>query len=123
MHQHKWRKAASYMYLYAAQLKSEEAQKDYSFALQERLNCLSATINALHLVCPTSAWIDAGKSIQNELYHSKKPDSFCMDIEKLENEYVLTSAEYLLSMANVKWTFTGTNHSLRYCSLEFILLI
>lgn len=30
-----------------------------------------------------------------------------IDIEKLENEFVLTSAEYFLSMANVKWTFTG----------------
>lgn len=32
-----------------------------------------------------------------------------MDIEKLENEFVLTSAEYLLSLLNIKWTFTGTN--------------
>lgn len=30
-----------------------------------------------------------------------------VDIEKLENEFVLTSAEYLLSLASVKWTFTG----------------
>lgn len=130
MHQHNWRKAASYMYLHSAQLKSEAAFKDYqlrSLALQERLNCLSATINALHLVRPTCAWINPllqGKSIQKELYPSKKAritipeqeanghlssqklDS-CMDIEKLENEFVLTSAEYLLSLANIKWTFTG----------------
>ncbi|XP_024959556.1 nuclear pore complex protein NUP160 isoform X1 [Cynara cardunculus var. scolymus] len=130
MHQHNWRKAASYMYLHSIQLKSEAALKDYqlrSLALQERLNCLSATINALHLVRPTCAWINPllqGKSIQKELYPSKKAritipeqeanghlssqklDS-CMDIEKLENEFVLTSAEYLLSLANIKWTFTG----------------
>jgi hypothetical protein len=30
-----------------------------------------------------------------------------IDIGKLENEFVLTSAEYFLSLANVKWTFTG----------------
>jgi hypothetical protein len=30
-----------------------------------------------------------------------------VDIEKLENEFVLTSAEYLLSLASVKWTYTG----------------
>jgi nuclear pore complex protein Nup160 len=33
---------------------------------------------------------------------------FYIDVEKLEKEFVLTSAEYLLSLANVKWTFTGT---------------
>lgn len=31
----------------------------------------------------------------------------CVDIEKIEDEYVLTSAEYLLSLAQVKWKFTG----------------
>lgn len=130
MHRHNWRKAASYMYLHSAQLKSETVSKDYqvrSLVLQERLNCLSATINALHLVQPSSAWIDPvqqGKSILKELYPSKKArvtvseeeanDDFpseklesCMDIEKLENEFVLTSAEHLLSLANVNWTFTG----------------
>jgi len=30
-----------------------------------------------------------------------------IDIEKLENEFVLTSAEYMLSLVNVKWTFSG----------------
>lgn len=30
-----------------------------------------------------------------------------IDIEKIENEFVLTSAEYLLSLAHVKWTNTG----------------
>ncbi|KAL4564311.1 hypothetical protein LXL04_028371 [Taraxacum kok-saghyz] len=130
MHQHNWRKAATYMYLHSVQLKNEATIKDCqlrSLTLQERLNCLSATINALHLVHPSCAWINPslqGKSIQKESYPSKKAritlqdqeandnlpsqktDS-CMDIEKLENEFVLTSAEYLLSLANVKWSFTG----------------
>ncbi|KAI7734640.1 hypothetical protein M8C21_024531, partial [Ambrosia artemisiifolia] len=127
MHQHNWRKAAIYMYLHSAQLKNEAALKDSqlrSLALQERLNCLSATINALHLVRKSSAWINPileGKSIQNpskkaritipeqeadDNLPSQKPDS-CMDIEKLEKEFVLTSAEYLLSLANVRWTYDG----------------
>nr|XP_043625787.1 nuclear pore complex protein NUP160-like [Erigeron canadensis] len=130
MHQHNWRKAASYMYLSSSQLKSEAGLKNNqarSLALQERLNCISATINALHLVHPTCAWINnflvQEKSIHKELYTSKmaritipeeandcpaseKLDS-CLDIEKLEKEFVLTSAEYCLSLANIKWTFTG----------------
>lgn len=32
---------------------------------------------------------------------------FYVDIEKLENEFMLTSAEYLLSLANIKWTYSG----------------
>ncbi|XP_071736992.1 nuclear pore complex protein NUP160 isoform X2 [Rutidosis leptorrhynchoides] len=129
MRQHNWRKAANYIYLHSEQLKHEAALKDYqlrSLALQERLNCLSATINALHLVHPTCAWINPfvqEKSMLKELYPSKKARIFapddeadvyipsqkldsCMDIVKLENEFVLTSAEYLLSLANIKWTFT-----------------
>lgn len=31
----------------------------------------------------------------------------CLDIEKLEDEFVLASAEYLLSLANVKWKSSG----------------
>lgn len=31
----------------------------------------------------------------------------CIDIEKIENEFVLTSAEYLLSLAHVKLKFNG----------------
>ncbi|XP_076919952.1 nuclear pore complex protein NUP160-like [Bidens hawaiensis] len=127
MHQNNWRKAASYMYLHSAQLKHEAALEDCqlrSLVLQERLNCLSATINALHLVRPSSAWINPlleGKPIQNpskkaritmpdqeadDHLLSQKLDT-CMDIEKLENEFVLTSAEYFLSLANVEWTFNG----------------
>ena len=32
-----------------------------------------------------------------------------IDIEKIENEFVLTSAEYLLSLAQVKMKFKGMN--------------
>ncbi|KAI8023992.1 Nuclear pore complex protein NUP160 [Camellia lanceoleosa] len=130
MRQHNWRRAATYIYLYSAQLKAEAAFKDHqrrSLVLQERLNGLSATINALHLVHPAYAWIDPlleESSLQKEHYSSKKArltvdeqsagngiqtqrlQSY-VDVEKLENEFVLTSAEYMLSLANVKWTFTG----------------
>lgn len=30
-----------------------------------------------------------------------------LDVDKLENEFILTSAEYLLSLANVSWTFAS----------------
>lgn len=78
MHQHNWRKAATYMYLHSLQLKNEATLKDCqlrSLTLQERLNCLSATINALHLVHPSCAWITPslqGKSNHKDLYPSKK---------------------------------------------------
>ncbi|KAH9684264.1 nuclear pore complex protein NUP160 [Citrus sinensis] len=78
MQRHNWRKAASYMYLYSARLRTEPVPKDSQHmlsALQERLNGLSAAINALHLVHPAYAWIDpfSGKnSIQNEHYPRKK---------------------------------------------------
>ena len=78
IHRLNWRKAASYMYLYSTRLKSEASGREYefrSFALQERLNCLSATINALHLLSPNCAWINTsypGKSIWNESHLSIK---------------------------------------------------
>ncbi|XP_043806897.1 nuclear pore complex protein NUP160 isoform X2 [Manihot esculenta] len=129
MHRHNWRRAASYIYQYAARLRAELILKDHqhvSLVLQERLNALSASINALNLVHPAYAWIDPlheGNSLQNECYPSKKAKKtveeqlvgdvqpqrlqFHIDIEKIENEFVLTSAEYLLSLANVKRTSTG----------------
>lgn len=129
MYRHNWRMAATYIYLYSARLRSEMNLKDYqhrSLALQEMLNGLSAAINALQLVHPAYAWIDPlleGSRLYNEHYPSKKAKKAVdeqsagnvveprrlqtfVDVEKLESEFVLTSAEYLLSMANVKWTFT-----------------
>ncbi|XVE89260.1 hypothetical protein DITRI_Ditri19aG0188900 [Diplodiscus trichospermus] len=129
MHRHNWRRAASYIYLYAARLRTDSVLKDkqhISITLQERLNALSAAVNALHLVHPAYAWIDPlceGHPLQNERYPRKKARKtvkeqsgndvqaqrlqFCIDIEKLEYEFVLTSAEYLLSLSNVKWTYSG----------------
>ncbi|XP_061369060.1 nuclear pore complex protein NUP160 [Gastrolobium bilobum] len=134
MHQHNWQRAANYIYLYSARLRTEAALKDNqgsSLMLQERLNSLSAAVNALHLVHPAYAWIDPlaeGNSLMSEHYPSKKakrtPDEHTdndaepkswqssIDIEKLENEFVLTSAEYMLSLVNVKWTFSGKHGAL-----------
>ncbi|CAJ1968564.1 unnamed protein product [Sphenostylis stenocarpa] len=136
MHRHNWRHAANYIYMYSARLRTEAALKDSvgsSLMLQERLNAISAAINALHLVHPAYAWIDSlaeGNSLVNEHHPSKKakrsPDELSavdddadpqawessIDIEKLENEFVLTSAEYMLSLVNVKWTFSGKHGAL-----------
>lgn len=130
MHRHNWRRAASYIYLYSARLRTESVLRDcpnLSLTLQERLNGLSAAINALYLVHPACAWINpllGGNPLHNEHYPSKKAKKMVeeqsssndaqlqklysyVDVEKLENEFVLTTAEYLLSLANVKWTYTG----------------
>ncbi|KAI3448399.1 hypothetical protein Pfo_005064 [Paulownia fortunei] len=130
MHRHNWRRAATYMYLYSVRLRAEAMVKDHqlrSLTLQERLNGLAAAINALQLVHPSYAWIDAPvdeTSLDKENYPNKKaritkqeqspPDDALpqklpsyLDVEKLEKEFVLTSAEYLLSLANIKWSFTG----------------
>ncbi|KAI3923172.1 hypothetical protein MKW92_020270 [Papaver armeniacum] len=123
---HNWRKAASYMYRYSTRLRSELALKEnqqLSMALQETLNGLSAAINALNLVHPAYAWIDPqfdGYSCTDENYPNKKARTaladkniksscpqHCIDIEKLEKEFVFTSAQYLLTLANMKLTFTG----------------
>ncbi|KAF2314379.1 hypothetical protein GH714_025859 [Hevea brasiliensis] len=134
MHQHNWRRAASYIYQYSTRLRTELVLKDHqhvSLVLQERLNALSAAINALHLVRPACAWIDPlleGNSLQNECYPSKRAKKtvkeqlvgddvrpqrlqFYIDVEKIENEIVLTSAECLLSLANVKWASTGKDNA------------
>ncbi|CAJ2672450.1 unnamed protein product [Trifolium pratense] len=134
LHQHNWRRAANYMYMYSTRLKTEAALKDNqgsSLMLQERLNALSVAVNALHLVHPAYAWIDSltdQNSLTSECYPSKKakrtPDEYsdndaepqkwqsAVDIEKLENEFVLTSAEYMLSLVKVKWTFSGKHGAL-----------
>ena len=66
------------MYLYSARLRTESVLRDHphlSLALQERLNGLSAAINALYLVHSACAWINpilGGNPLHNEHYPSKK---------------------------------------------------
>ncbi|KAM1570247.1 hypothetical protein ACFX14_035327 [Malus domestica] len=110
MHQHNWRRAASYMYLYSARLRKETALRDYqhtSLALKEILNGLSAAINALHLVHPANAWIDPLLWTASNNAYPQTGKSY-IDIEKIEDEFMLTSAEYLLSLAHIKPASSGT---------------
>lgn len=75
MRRHNWRMAASYMYQFSARLRREAASKDYkhmSLVLQERLNGLSAAMNALCLVHPGYAWIDDPLPEQMLCYPVKK---------------------------------------------------
>jgi hypothetical protein len=78
MHRHNWRKAARFIYLYSSRLRTEVAAKDHqqrSLALQERLNGLSAAVNALQLVHPAYAWIDSlpeESTFNQDEYPSKK---------------------------------------------------
>ncbi|KAI4375511.1 hypothetical protein MLD38_013371 [Melastoma candidum] len=125
MHQKNWRRAATYMYQYTVRLRAEAAMKhsqQLSYFFQERLNGLSATINALHLVDPEHAWFVPLTKFQSEHYPTKKAklaieqtaadcisqtfDGF-LDIDKLESEFVLTSCEHLLFLASRKCSFSG----------------
>ncbi|CAD6251915.1 unnamed protein product [Miscanthus lutarioriparius] len=117
-HRNKWRKAASYMYRYFVRLNREGnagGTHQLPHVLQERLHALSAAINALHLVDPSFAWLDSICEADDQISPSKRPrnllmensafgtDSelsrlqFCVDIEILEKEYILTEAQYMLS--------------------------
>ncbi|KAL0919897.1 hypothetical protein M5K25_012023 [Dendrobium thyrsiflorum] len=126
-----WRKAACYIYQYSIRLRNEVSTDDtgkFSAALQERLEGLSAAINALQLVDHASAWIDsknknsfstgqgvphkrarnvlAEKSALSDDFQSERLQ-YIVDIKMLEKEYVLTSAHYLLSRDKDKFNFSG----------------
>ncbi|KNA07445.1 hypothetical protein SOVF_171860 isoform B [Spinacia oleracea] len=131
MQQQNWRKAATYIYLYSAQLENESSLRSHqntSLVLQERLNGISAAINCLHLVHPMYAWIDSqmcGSHLQSVSHPTKRArtmteqcgvdaqaqrqDSY-IGIEKLEDEFVVISAEHLLSLANVQWMNTRSGN-------------
>ncbi|KAK9145964.1 hypothetical protein Sjap_005867 [Stephania japonica] len=130
MHRHNWRKAACYIYRYSVRLRGELVSKEQhriSLILQERLNGLSAAINALNLVHAAYAWIDP--QFDNNIcpdghYPNKKARkdgeeklpsttelkywraSHFIDVDKLEKEFVVTSAEYSLSIANSNFKVT-----------------
>ncbi|KAJ0985190.1 hypothetical protein J5N97_003546 [Dioscorea zingiberensis] len=122
-----WRKAASYMYKYSVRLKKEvalnENRQRSSAALQERLHSLSTAINALQLVDPAYAWIDfqpedffhedqdsSNKRVRKVLAEDSSIVSpyswrqqYCVDIEMLEKDYILTSAQYMIALVNDKF--------------------
>ncbi|CAI0427991.1 unnamed protein product [Linum tenue] len=130
MHRQNWQRAASYIYEYSVRLKNEVVITDHqhlSRLLQERMNSISAAINALHLVNPEYAWIEppfeknlnriegyphkrAKKTEMEHLAHdhalSRKEQSY-IDLDKLQDQFVLTSAEYTLSLANIESRSTG----------------
>lgn len=102
MHRHNWRKAASYIYFYSLHLKVEAALKDHklrSLTLQERLNGLAASSNALQLVHPAYAWIDSPVNktfLGTEEYPNKKAritkqgqckSYFCKDVLLMNHHY------------------------------------
>ncbi|CAM8903551.1 unnamed protein product [Rhodiola kirilowii] len=140
MHRHNWRKAATYIYKYSNRLKGEMNSRDHqwrSLVLLERLNGLSAAINALHLVDPAYAWVEPlpeqSSSYADHLpskrsrihvhMNSETADQIqkfgsVTNLEKLEKEYVLTSAEYLLSLSNASWTPSAFSPSV----FEFVSL-
>jgi nuclear pore complex protein Nup160 len=131
MYRQNWRRAADYIYRYTVRLKEEGVLKVHlqlSFTLRERLQGLTAAINALHLVDPAYAWVDFQQEssvrldwrspskrartfmdensvvpIQKEIAKQYQP----IDIEQLENEYVLTLAHLQLAVANVKHSSLG----------------
>ncbi|KAK9122460.1 hypothetical protein Syun_020077 [Stephania yunnanensis] len=130
MHRHNWRKAACYIYRYSVRLRGELVSKEQhriSLILQERLNGLSAAINALNLVHAAYAWIDPqfdNNSCQDGHYPNKKARkdgeeklpsttelkywraNCFIDVDALEKEFVVTSAEYSLSIANNNFKVT-----------------
>ncbi|KAM0939366.1 hypothetical protein DsansV1_C21g0169861 [Dioscorea sansibarensis] len=132
--QNNWRKAASYMYKYSVRLKREATlneNRQLSSALQDRLHSLSTAINALQLVDPAYAWIDfqpedfledqdsSNKRIRKVLAedsaHTAGPYSWrqqcCVDIEMLEREYILTSAQYMITLVTDKFKCAGQSQT------------
>lgn len=74
MYRHNWQKAATHMYQYSVRLSKESAVKEHHhllLALQERINALAASINALSLVRPAYAWIDE-RHDSPDIHSSKK---------------------------------------------------
>ncbi|KAG9439278.1 hypothetical protein H6P81_019443 [Aristolochia fimbriata] len=122
MYRSNWRKAATYMYQYSVRLIKEATLKEHQLSrvLHERINGLSAAINALNLVHPAYAWIDENSACPDQHSPNKKARTSemtcgdnselgkvqgCIDLQQLENEYMLTSAHYLLVLSNVKPVF------------------
>ncbi|XP_062224093.1 nuclear pore complex protein NUP160-like isoform X2 [Phragmites australis] len=111
-----WRKAAAYMYRYFVRLNREGnagGSRQLPHVLQERLHALSATINALQLVDPSFAWLDSACEADDQISPTAfGTDSelsrlrFCVDIEILEKEYILTEAQYMLSTVKSRINFS-----------------
>ncbi|CAN7030533.1 unnamed protein product [Brassica rapa subsp. trilocularis] len=40
-----------------------------------------------------------------------KRDQSCIDLDKLQNEFVFTTTEYMLSLKNSRWAYSEVTHS------------
>ncbi|XP_078175498.1 SUPPRESSOR OF AUXIN RESISTANCE1 [Carex rostrata] len=131
-----WRKAAAFMYRYSVRLKKEldlhmgegrYSNSCISSTLQDILHALSSAINALQLVDHAHAWLDASPheaclqvspikkprncSVENDisgLDPEHQGSKYCVDLDALEKEYVITSAQYLLSLRDIKFKLSGS---------------
>jgi len=77
-----WRKAAAYMYRYSVRLNRESnagGSRQLPHVLQERLDALSAAINALQLVDPSFAWLDSVCEADDQISPSKRPRNLLME--------------------------------------------
>ncbi|KAK8967336.1 hypothetical protein KSP40_PGU005407 [Platanthera guangdongensis] len=126
-----WRRAASYIYQYSIRLRNEVNMDDtekFPAALQERLEGLSAGINALQLADNGSSWIDSNHddcfSLNHGLPHKRARNvlavkfspvsdphyealQYSVDVEMFEKEYALTLAQYLMSHIKDNNKFLG----------------
>ncbi|XP_024542730.1 nuclear pore complex protein NUP160 [Selaginella moellendorffii] len=128
LHHHNYRRAAGYMYRYAARMRDEGVSKSrlqVAVAFQEQVNGLAAAINTLSLVSPSSAWIDLQFTIADEKSSSspsKRPrlagtgvvnyvavvkEENVVDIEELDKQYVLAVAKLELVQASIKHPTIG----------------
>ncbi|KAJ1698216.1 hypothetical protein LUZ63_006728 [Rhynchospora breviuscula] len=131
-----WRKAAAFMYRYSVRLKNEldlqmgegrYSNSRISSAHQDRLHALSTAINALQLVDHAHAWLDASpneactrvsplkkprngcaENYISDLKPEQQGTQYCVDLDALEKEIVITSAQYMLSLRDSKFKLSGS---------------
>lgn len=121
MHRHNWRKAASYIYSYSVRLRAETAVKDpqvRSTNLQERLNGLAAAINALQLVHPSYAWIDApidSMSPAKETYPNKK--ARISKLEQCRAFFTVNLGQEIVIVLD-QWIWGEQFMNIFHCSIE-----
>ncbi|XP_078447817.1 SUPPRESSOR OF AUXIN RESISTANCE1 isoform X2 [Wolffia australiana] len=138
-----WRKAASYMYRFTVRLRMEKKSEELSElapVFEERIWGLSAAISALKLVNSTYAWIDS--HVDSCLIDQHSPNKRArkdllegivasenlswvtkdhLDIDDLEKEYVVASAQYLLAQGNYIFKPMGHDFSLEKIVIALVL--
>ncbi|KAJ4792289.1 Nuclear pore complex protein NUP160 [Rhynchospora pubera] len=131
-----WRKAAAFMYRYSVRIKKEldlqmgeapYSNSRISSAFQDRLHALSSAINALQLVDRAHAWFDVSpneacarvsplkkprngcaENYISDLKPEQQGTQYCVDLDALEKEIVITSAQYMLSLRDSKFKLSGS---------------